>query len=369
MRIPRDNPADFLTRILPFVEADGARNLNEISRSLHLPYQTVRFRINNLKEHGLGVLAIPDFEKLGLERVRAFFKLSRSIKDVKPFFGGLHQSAGLKIYARMMDQHIFDCEFAIPAGSLPELERLFEKLEQMKLVDDARLKRILWKNVPTFKSQYFDYSKGEWDVDFSKLTGDPKSIQIPTRSRPARIDYKDLLLIKELELNPWIKTIDLSRKVELQVGDVTYHLNNHVLADGLIKSFRLKWDGTKEAWLKHSIVPTTYVFDHLSDEDARHAMSILTSLPFIWSHLMTEDGTYLAETLIPVPQYSEVRQYISNHLRDVDLSPSQVLEKDWSCLSTFTIPRLLFDRNEGTWSFNADHALEYTLQMIKVYSN
>ena len=368
MRHPSDNAADFLSRIIPFVESDGARNLNQISRDLGIPYQTLRFRMMHLKDEGISVLALPDIEKLGLERVRVFFKLAPSMKDAKPFFKSLHETSGLRSYSRAMDSQIFDCEFAVPRGAFSELSTLLDQLEDLKIVRNQDLKKLLWKEVSMLKTEFYDYSKGEWDVDFSSLTGNPSAVETPAKAEAESIDYPDLIMIKELELDPWVKTVELAKKAGLAVGDAAYHLNRHVFGKRLIKSFKLRWEGTKEAWFKHSIIAKTYVFKEISNEDARHAMSILSSIPFVWSHMMTEDGTYMAETILPILQYSEATQYVSGQLRALDLTPSQTFEKDWSCLSTFTIPYTLYNKNRSLWEFNAENALEYVLQMIKTYS-
>jgi DNA-binding Lrp family transcriptional regulator len=370
MRTVSESASDFLSKISPFVRSDGARNLNEISRELSIPYQTLRKRMVNLKKEGISILAIPDFEKLGLERFRVFFRLQKSTSNsVKAFFGGLHQSSGLKIYSRSMYSQIFDCEFAIPRGTFSELEKLLHKLEEMELITDVESTRIKWKEVLMLNGKLYDYSKKEWDVDFSTLSGNPSSVEIPEVSKPERVDFSDLLMIKELEADPWIKVVELAKKVNLEGGDTAYHLNNHIFHKKLIKSFRLKWNGTKEAWLKHSIVNLTYLFKRVPEEDIRHAMSIFTSSPFTWSHSVTEDGSYLAEVMLPVSQYSEATQYFSTQLRLTDLRPLSIFEEDWSCASTFTIPYMLYNKEKSAWDFNSEHALEYTLQMIKSYSS
>ena len=52
MRIPADNVAEFLNKLSRFVDEDGARNLNKISEELDIPYQTLRFRMQRLRESG-----------------------------------------------------------------------------------------------------------------------------------------------------------------------------------------------------------------------------------------------------------------------------------------------------------------------------
>lgn len=367
MRRISEDAADFLSKISPFVNSDGARNLNEMSRELSIPYQTLRKRMVNLKKDGISILAIPDFQKLGLERFRVFFTLPTSMTNVKAFFGGLHQSAGLKIYSRSLYSQIFDCEFAIPSGTFSELEKLLLKLQEIELIQEYETRQIVWKDVLMLNGRFYDYSKKQWDVDFSTLSGDP-SVQIPSASKPERVDYSDLLMIKELEADPWVKVVELAKKVKLEQGDTAYHLNNHVFGKKLIKAFRLKYNGTKEAWLRHSIVNLTYLFKQMSEEDIRHAMSIFTSSPFTWSHTVTEDGSYFAEVMLPVAQYPEATQYLSTQLRLLELKPASIFEEDWSCLSTFTIPYMLYNTERAAWEFNAEHALQYTLQMIQTYS-
>lgn len=366
MRHISEDASDFLTKLVPFVDRDGARNLTEISKQLSIPYTTLRTRMVNLNERGIVVAAVPDVEKIGLERVRASFYLTAGEKDLKPIFGGLHQSAGLRSYARSMIDQEIDCEFAIPKGTFEELSALLSKLEEMRLIQGFRTRRLIWKEILMLKTQFFDYSKGEWDVDFSRLTGDP-SVRIPVMSEPVRFDYSDLVMIKDLEMDSWLKTVELAKKANLEVGDAIYHLNKHVLGKKLIKTFRLRWNGRKEAWLKHSIIGATFVFKEIPEENARHAISVLTSSPFTWSHMRMEDGTYLAEALFPISQFQEAIQFISNQLRTVNLQPRFYM-KDWSCVSTFTIPYMLYNRERHAWDFGAERALQYTLQMINTYS-
>jgi hypothetical protein len=284
--------------------------------------------------------------------------------------GALHQSAGLKMYARSIDSQIFDCEFAIPQGSSSELAALLEKLQSLKMIREPYFKKLLWKELPNLKAEYYDFPKSQWDVDFSRISGNPSSLELSENAdQSERIDLCDLMIIKELELNPWIKTVELCQKTGGSVGDTAYHLNKHVFGKRLIKSFKLRWDGSPDAWLKHSIVFKSYFFKGISTERARHAMSVLTSIPFIWSHMMMEDGSYIAEMLLPISYYAETTRFISSKLGALDLVPTATYEKDWSCLSTFTIPYSLFNKERSWWDFRSERALEHALAMVRSYTS
>ncbi|MDG6995884.1 MAG: winged helix-turn-helix domain-containing protein [Nitrososphaerota archaeon] len=331
-----------------------------------IPYQTIRFRMGRLGEQGISVLPIVDAQKIGLDRVRVTFELPSDIANLRPIFAGLHVGAGLRFYARTLVSHEFDSEFLIPRGKLDEFGRLLRALEEMRLIENVQFNRLRWKDFIMMRTKYFDYESGEWDVDFSKLAANP-SEEIPQESEPTKVDSTDLQIIKSLEVDPWIRVVELAEKVGMSVGDASYHLNRHVFGKKLISSFRLKWIGTKEAWSKHTMVGQTFVFKQLSDEMARHAIAIMTATPFTWNHMRAEDGTYISELLIPVSLVPETMGFVSERLRQLRLKP-EMRYQDWSCTSNFTIPYMMFEPRTG-WNLEAESALGHILQTIQQYEH
>ena len=321
--------------------------------------------MNKLGEQGISVLPLIDVDKLGLQRVRASFEIPETGGNPNVMLGGLHQKAVLKSYTRIFFSQEFDCEFVIPKGSLVAFGKLLGALQEMKLVKNVEYKPILWKQILMMKTQYFDYESGEWDVDYSRLVGDP-SVSLPSQVSPsAKLDYNDLLIIKSLELDPWAKVVDIAEKLKIPVGDASYHLNKHVLAKKLIPTYRLRWIGNKESWSKHSMVVQTYVFEKLTEEKLRRAMSVMTAAPFTWDIQLADDGTFFANLLVPISQFPETQHYISEALRPIDLRP-WVLNGDWSLASTFTVPTTMFQ--DGKWRLDPEVSLGYVLQMISKYN-
>lgn len=329
----------------------------------------------NLGQYGISVRAIPDTQKIGLETVRAVFELPSSVKNIRSFLEELHRSAGLRSYAKVMFSRAFDCEFCVPLGAVPELQRMFLKLEKLGLVRDIDLKRILWKDPLELRPASFDYSKKEWSFNLRELLateddGDQRvQVQTPKRTGLARFDYTDLLMIKELESNAWIKTVDLARKASLPVGDAAYHVNRHVFDRELIRGFKLCWTGSREEQADHSIIVKTFAFAGLSegDEASRRAVAAFASLPFARSHMRAEDGTYFIEVAFPIGRYPEASQLISARLESVDLNPL-VLESDWSCTANFTMPVSLFNKDQAVWIFRVDDTVERLARSARVKS-
>ena len=365
MRPPKDDTRTFLARIAPYVERDGARNLNKISKELSIPYQTLWSRMRTLNENGINIYPIFSPERLGLKRMRVGFKLAPDFTTYKSFFGGLHQAAGLIYYARSFFSQCFDTEFLVPRGKEAELRKLMRTLEEMKFVSDVRVRELLWKDILMAQIKYYDYENSTWDIDFSTLKGDP-SIELPEIcTDETKFDQTDLVIIKSLQIKSSAKHVEIAKELGVTPEDVSYHLNRHVFELKQVQGFRMKWNGPREAWSKHSIFGVTLVFDKLSQEETSYAMSVLSAVPFTWSHMKAKDGAYLAELVVPMAELSETMRYISEKLRTLDLTPL-VEQIDSSCVSNYTIPYMMHDSEKG-WRFNAEESLGYILEMIKVY--
>jgi len=368
LRVARDSAEKFLARVTPFVEREGARNMLEISSKLNIPYQTVRFRLGRLAEQGISISPVVDVEALGLRRFRVSFDFhsENETKEIAPFFGGLHQGAGLHYYARSLVSHEFDVEFMIPKGKEDELSKLLNSLEELSFLDKIVIRPIEWKEILMMKTEYYDYTNGEWDVDFSKLRASTSTGQSFSPSEEKSFDHIDLMIIKSLQLDSQAKSVELSRKVNVTDSDISYHMNRHVIGKKLIPSFRLEWTGTKDAWAKHRVVMMTYKFTDLHDDLLRHAISILTSVPFAWNHLRTADEAYFVELLVPIGYLAETLKYISDNLRQMKLKPDAIIYPDWSAMMNYTIPYQMYQERSG-WHFEADTSLGLILQMVKSY--
>lgn len=365
MRIANDDVSQFLTKVIPYVAIDGARNLNKISRELSIPYQTLRFRMIHLSDQGISILPVINTENLGLERIRVVVDLSPDVTNLRSFFGGLHQTAGLHYYSRSLISQKYDCEFMVPFGLKSELNRLLSGLEEMEIIRNPRIRKLEWKEVMMMKTADYDYEQQEWDVDFARIVSDP-SLKIPSPRHSDDFDHLDLLIIKNLQAEPWCKVVELAKKLKVTDGDISYHLNRHVFGKRQIGGFRFRWVGTKDAWSKHSVIGLTMVLNQISDESARHAMSIITALPFAWNHMRSEDKSYIAELLVPTKHLPETFQYLSDKLRGMGLVP-EIMYPDWSASSNYTIPYLMHSDENG-WRFNADESLGYVLQMMQTTS-
>jgi hypothetical protein len=317
-----------------------------------------------LKDQGIEIYPLLEPQKIGLERVRVGFELSSDFANHVSLFEGLHQKAGLIFYSRPLFSDRFDTEFLVPKGSVRELRTLLRTLEKMKIMTNSIAQEILWKQIVMMKTAYYDYEEGEWDVDFSRLRGDP-SVKLWTRKVESKFDHSDLLIIKMLQLNPWAKAVEMAKMLRVTPEDAAYHLNKHVIGLKQIPGFSTKWIGHRDAWAKHSIIPITFVFEKLSEISRMRVMPVISSIPFTWNHMLLKDGTYMTELLIPVTHLVETMKYLSDNLGHERLMPlANYLDPAYT--SGFTIPYMMHDIEKG-WTFNAEESLAYIVEMIRSY--
>jgi hypothetical protein len=96
-------------------------------------------------------------------------------KDAQAFFAALDGSAGIRSLLEVI------------------------VLQKMKLIKNIEASKLRWRDVLTLKTQFYDYSKKEWDVDFSKLRSDPsRLISQKTSDIESRFDFSDLLIITHI---------------------------------------------------------------------------------------------------------------------------------------------------------------------------
>ena len=375
MRLPRDNPREFLSRISPFIERDGGRNMLDVSSQLNIPYETIRRRFQDLRSKGISIIPMISPESLGLKRFRVFFSLPDDTIHLKALFGSMNQFAGLTYYGRDITTQSFESEFWTPNNMDQEFQKILRGMEEMKLIEGLSLREIVWKDILKMKTHLFDYESGEWNVDFQRLVGDP-SLDVPktdhgigqtVSSLSGKVDHIDLLIIKSLQINLSVHIVELADQIKVTDRDIAYHLNRHVLGRKQVSGFRFKWIGSKDAWSKHTITPISLHFRDIDSTDQAHAMSILTALPFTWVHFLTADNGYASELLIPVSSLNETMQYLSSMFRKYQLSP-RFSFVDWSCTSTYTIPYQLHDAEAG-WQLNAESGLGQILGVIAEHNS
>ena len=191
--------------------------------------------------------------------------------------------------------------FAIPRNSIKYLLELFNRLQEIGLVEKYVFFSSIakWNYVETDFTHYdpitdnwkFDWKLWEEEVDsirnVGELEGYPPSIL-------HRMDEKDMKILRELSIDARVKLKDLSEKL----GIPEYHLSRRIkfyLDNGVIEGFRLS------LYSKASNLFDQFIFKCKCPVDVTaRFMKAVKKLPFQLTFIPTQEGFTLVILLPPL---------------------------------------------------------------------
>jgi DNA-binding Lrp family transcriptional regulator len=91
---------------------------------------------------------------------------------------------------------------------------------------------------PKQKAWFFDWES--WMRDVKTIEGELPITLIEPDDWPIKVDYTDLLIIKELEMDGRRTLTDISKKLGIPLETVKYHFREHVLKRGLVEGYQIE---------------------------------------------------------------------------------------------------------------------------------
>lgn len=234
-------------KILEGLSLLGPRNLALIARHLEIPNMTVRYRVRRMLEESLLFLHLnPYHTNMGLKKAVVFIEAVQGYEDT------------LLDCLRVNDFWMFLCRvfgpyegcggiWAIPKEHDKDFESFLQSLLDSRV---ARSYEVDWttchEGVPV-RSKWFSIEEKSWTFNWEEWAKEvetiegvlPYSLQEPD-DWPIRVDYEDLLLIKELEIDGRKSLSDISRKLGITLERLKYHLREHVSKRGLIEGYQVE---------------------------------------------------------------------------------------------------------------------------------
>jgi DNA-binding Lrp family transcriptional regulator len=361
--MPRTQSTDFLEKVIPKVQAGGARNIVELARALHLPVETTRYKVKGMLKRGLTIHAGVDYNNFGLLNHEVYFMLRpKAQSNEKKFFQSLSEHAYLTSYARRLPDNGYVCSFAPPIGK--SLSRLMRGLAEEGLVESPRVESLSWKKEYMIQPTFFQLKRGVWEIDWSKIKKEAASTtakvaQERKGTQLVEFDELDLLIARSLEQDALIKLSDIASSLKTTLNNVFYHFHKHIIEGKLIEGFIIRWNGTP----KQESVFVQFEFDGLSMSEEKSAASSLRSLPFLWSDALSLDsGLYIGEAMIPTAQYLQTLQYLSETLGSSS-EKLRVTCLDPKTRNQFPLPAHLFE--DGSWKFDPDTVVNLVASKLR----
>lgn len=231
-------------KILEGLSLLGVRNLAVIADNLHLPESTVRFRVRRMLSDSILFLHLsPYHTNMGLKKVVLFVEAAPGMEDV------------LLECLKVNDFWIMLCRIygpyegcggvvTIPKENTEDFNSFLQSLQEAGV---ARSVEAIWSTcfqcIP-FRSRWFNVEEGTWVFNWEEWIHEVETIEgelpytlVEPEDWPIRVDYDDLLIIKELEKDGRASLVDISKTLGIPHERIKYHFYKHVLKRDLIEGY------------------------------------------------------------------------------------------------------------------------------------
>ncbi len=348
----RDESLDLEGRIIKAIQWVGPKNVSLLSKLTGAHAETIRYKVKKqFGRLGFKIHADIDYKRLGLSLHWGTFQFSPNYLDsARNVFKALNEMGYLTYYGKVIPQGHYVALFALPLGKTDEFGDFLKEVKKMGVLTDFSFEEVLVSRHNLMNPKYFNFQSGKWDVDWSKVKlEEARPLEKQERQAQAAVDYFDLLLIKELEIDALQHIVGIARKLKVHQKTLEYHYRTHVQKQKLIPTYVVRWMRNVEKSLAHSVLITRLTFKELKTDVFLKAQAAMSKIPFLWEEDLLKDGTYLAWLCIPVQETLTTFDYLNSQVPDLreKLEVGFIKPRD---ASLFTVPYNMFEKG---WKFSS----------------
>ena len=361
------NEAPELVKIAKLLTKEGP-NINLIARTLGVYKETVRYRVKNkILRKGFDLQATVDCEALGLVRIAVKAKLSGAFEPfAKQLFYSLSELSYLASYQQAMPDDFWMLHFSVPLEFQMELEDFIINLKELGIFTSVDFLEFDWFRNAPMKAEYYDFESNRWDFDWTS-SSDRAGMSQGTKHKSRKIDWIDLLILKELEIDATSSLREIrdslasKKNGDLKYQTLEWHYRTHVLRKGLIKGYTIRWLGTgydaeldKVGQRQHKYVVLNVVVRNVTQSERLKLSGAMNHLPFLWAEMAGRD--YAAQLAFPVEMVNEAMLYLSEVIHPV-VERAQVFAENQRNSVSFTIPYRSWNIVDKRWGFEKEPLL------------
>jgi len=334
-------------------------NVNEMARKVGQFNETVRYRYHKyIIEKEFAIQANLNYSRLGFTRLVLLVKLApQFVPYATAVFMAMSDLCYLKGFQRLVFDGNYIIQVAVPTSLAGECIELYSTFQQMGLFAELEVNQYEEMRNAPMRPEYYDFETGSWSYDWPKLEVMGPNLVPSEKSEVEPYDRTDLLILKELDADARRTLVTIAKNVGVGYKMLHRHYADHVLERGLIKGYRILWQGSrydfkreKAMTKKHRYIESAIFFKDATEGEKAELMSLLNSTPFLWSE--ASDPGYYAEVYVPPNYYAEFIDYLGAFSRRAD-AQLRVLMVDQSNALRFTIAYKLFDWEAGKWRLNS----------------
>lgn len=346
-------------KILEALGVYGPRNISEVARKLNIPTPTMHSRMNDLKSHFSLYIQVNTYHTfIGLKKSFVFARATPGYEIL--LWDALKANEyWLYLTARYDAPESFYGIYGIPIDHTEEFEQFVKEIVNSKIAQDIDL---LWStslHTLNLTDNWYDHKSNEWIFHWNKWTESIESqgttlpyTLVEPESYPQKADRIDIMILNELEKNAECGLSDIAKLVDVSPQTVRYHLQNHVIAKGLIEGYVVFLPHFKAA-------SDTYCFRfNFYDKKnmARFALS-LENKPFVRSigKIFGKDALFV-NLYLPRKEFRGFTDSLSKLIRNDLMKSYDYIIEDSSRTKGETIPYQSFKGK--SWIYNHEEHIE-----------
>jgi hypothetical protein len=344
--------------------AEVGPNVNEIARLTGQYKETVRYRYHRFfLDKGITVQAVPSYTRLGFKRLIVFARLARSREaNAKSIFTALCELCYLHSFTRVMLSGDYVIHVAVPSEQAERCIAVYRALHASGLFSELEILEFDEMRNPPMKPELFDFVRGTWSFDWSSARANSAKLPLSLRPRVERYDRVDLLILKELDIDASRTLVKMVENVKVSLNALQFHYRDHVKARGLIRGYRLVWQGTRydreqemAVSRKEFYIELTILLKDGTREEVAELMLLLNGTPFLWSEAC--GAAYCAEIFCPNYAYVGFMEYIDAFANRAG-EKLRIFVMDQSHALRFVVQYDLFDGGSRKWLLDAQAVLK-----------
>jgi DNA-binding Lrp family transcriptional regulator len=234
-------------KILEGLSLLGPRNLALIAEHLDIPSTTVRYRVRQMLEDSILFLHLnPYHTHMGLKKAVIFV-------EAVPGYENLLQDC-----LRVNDFWLYLCRiygpyegwagiWTVPKGNVEDFNLFLESLLDIGVAKSIEVNWTTCHEGIPVKSRWFSIEENRWVFKWDEWIKEVEIIEgelpwtlVEPDDWPIKVDYEDLFIIKELEIDGRSTITDISKKLGVSQEKVRYHFREHVSKRGLIEGYQVE---------------------------------------------------------------------------------------------------------------------------------
>ena len=339
---------DIVQKLLEGIRKYGLENVSTLSKWINIPVETARYMIwEELPKHSINIGVSINLPRIGLGRWMIEIKPANKSYTAQ-IEHALKQGAGIMYLGRRVPDNSTIGQLGIPFGAEHKLREQLDALKKSGVVESYALQECEWMRHLSFNPDFYDFKAREWSFDWQDIERVREPLLTPYTKQDIgespSVDYKDILILKELRQKVPRTLSKLSESLGLDQHNLRYHYKNH--ARQAIQGYFLKLLPKDSSEYTAAF---KFFFEPTSESSMTEARSVATSLPFS-THTWKTQKEYCWAVTCPGEYVNGVLRYVNRKFTEIS-GNLRLMMVDAKNEYHGPLPFELFDEATGIWKY------------------